>query len=50
MGIAKARKAVEHSIVVAAYHILDRQVPYEDLGADEIMGPAEARRRPTLVL
>lgn len=33
-GHAKARKAVEHSILVAAYHILDRHVPYQDLGAD----------------
>ena len=40
-GHAKARKAVEHSILVAAYHILDRHVPYEDLGADWFQ-----RRRP----
>jgi transposase len=33
-GSAKATKAVAHSILVAAYHILDKQVPYEDLGAD----------------
>src|SRR6201998_3760709 len=33
-GHAKARKAVEHSILVAAYHVLDRHVPYQDLGAD----------------
>lgn len=34
LGHAKARKAVEHSMLVAAFHILDRRVPYEDLGAD----------------
>lgn len=33
-GASIATKAVGHSILVAAYHILDRQVPYEDLGAD----------------
>ena len=41
-GHAKARKAVEHSILVAAYHVLDRHVPYpDDLGADSFQ-----RRRP----
>jgi transposase len=40
-GHAKARKAVEHSILVAAYHVLDRHVPYQDLGADWFV-----RRRP----
>ena len=34
IGHAKARKAVEHSMIVAAFHVLDRRVPYEDLGAD----------------
>lgn len=33
-GHAKARKAVEHSILVAAYQVLDRKVAYHDLGAD----------------
>lgn len=33
-GHAKATVAVEHSILVAAYHILDRGVPYADLGED----------------
>jgi transposase len=33
-GHAKATVAVEHSIVVAAFHILDRDEPYRDLGAD----------------
>jgi transposase len=34
LGHAKARKAVAHSILVAAFHVLDRHVPYADLGAD----------------
>ncbi|MEU8694711.1 IS110 family transposase, partial [Streptomyces sp. NPDC048665] len=29
-----ALKAVEHSIIVAIYHMLDRGQPYQDLGAD----------------
>ena len=33
-GHAKATVAVEHSIIVAAFHILDRNEPYHDLGAD----------------
>ena len=33
-GHAKATVAVEHSIVVAAFHILDRHEPYNELGAD----------------
>ena len=33
-GHAKATVAVEHSILVAAYHILDRNTPYADLGED----------------
>jgi transposase len=33
-GSRKATVAVGHSILVAAYHILDRGVPYQDLGAD----------------
>lgn len=40
-GHAKARKAVGHSILVAAYHVLERQAPYQDLGADWF-----AKRRP----
>ena len=31
---ARAIKAVEHSIVVAIYHMLKRGQPYHDLGAD----------------
>jgi hypothetical protein len=33
-GHAKAIKAVEHSMIVAIYHMLDRNQPYHDLGAD----------------
>lgn len=33
-GHAKATVAVEHSILVAVFHIRDRDVPYTDLGAD----------------
>ena len=33
-GAARATKAVGHSILVAAYHILERGVPYEDPGAE----------------
>ncbi|MEU1183935.1 IS110 family transposase [Streptomyces sp. NPDC005820] len=33
-GHARALKAVEHSIVVAIYHMLARNQPYHDLGAD----------------
>ena len=40
-GAAKATKAVGHSMLVAVYHILDKGVPYHDLGADWF-----ARRRP----
>jgi hypothetical protein len=34
IGLPKARKADEHSILVAAFHILDSHVPYADLGVD----------------
>jgi len=33
-GSARATVAVAHSILVAAYHILERRQPYQDLGAD----------------
>ncbi len=33
-GKAKARKAVGHSLLVAAWHILDGGVPYAELGED----------------
>jgi transposase len=34
IGYPKANKAVGHSILVAAWHVLSNGVPYEDLGAD----------------
>jgi transposase len=33
-GHRKALKAVQHSLIVAIYHMLDRDQPYQDLGAD----------------
>src|SRR5829696_8512173 len=33
-GSKKAAVAVGHSIVVICYHLLERKVPYEDLGED----------------
>jgi transposase len=33
-GSKKAAVAVGHSILVICYHVLERQVPYEDLGED----------------
>ena len=33
-GYARARKAIEHSILVAAFHVMRQGVPYHDLGAD----------------
>jgi transposase len=43
-GHAKATVAVEHSIVVAAFHILDRHQPYRDLGADYFVRRHDPRR------
>jgi hypothetical protein len=34
LGASKAAIAVAHSILVAAFHILDRSQPYQDLGGD----------------
>ena len=33
-GPGKATGALRHSILIAAYHILERKVPYQELGAD----------------
>ncbi len=33
-GPGRATGALSHSIIVAAYHILDQKVPYQELGAD----------------
>jgi transposase len=41
IGYAKANKAVSHSILVAYWHVLSKDQPYQDLGADWF-----ARRRP----
>ena len=43
-GHAKATIAVEHLILVAAYHILDRGVPYADLGGDWFSRRHDAER------
>jgi transposase len=40
-GAPRAKKAVGHSVLVAAYHMLDKNIPYKDLGDDWF-----ARRRP----
>ena len=34
MSHAKARKTVEHSMLVVTFHVIDQRVPYADLGAD----------------
>lgn len=44
-GHAKATVAVEHSILVAAYHILDRGVAYHDLGEDWFTRRHDPERR-----
>lgn len=41
IGYAKANKAVAHSILVACWHILSTNSPYQDLGEDWFL-----RRRP----
>ena len=33
-GMGRAQVAVAHSILVAAYYMLQRDQPYQDLGAD----------------
>jgi transposase len=33
-GPGKATGALRHSILIAAYHILERKIPYQELGAD----------------
>jgi transposase len=44
-GSRKATVAVGHSILVSAYHILERHVPYEDLGADYFVHRHDRKRR-----
>ncbi len=43
-GSRKATIAVGHSILVVAYHVLDRAVPYEDLGADYFLRRRDPKR------
>jgi transposase len=43
-GSRKATIAVGHSILVSAYHVLDRGVPYEDLGADYFVRRHDPKR------
>src|SRR3712207_6577297 len=47
-GSKKAAVAVGHSILVIAYHVLEREVPYEELGEGHFQrrrcDPAQARR------
>ena len=33
-GPGKATGALRHSILIAAYHLLEQKVPYQELGAD----------------
>lgn len=44
-GKARARKAVGHSILVAAFHILAAGVPYPDLGGDYYLQRNSPERR-----
>jgi transposase len=44
-GKARARKAVGHSILVAAFHILAATMPYTDLGGDYYLRRNSPQRR-----
>ena len=45
-GMKRAQVAVAHSILVAAFHMLQRDQPYHDLGADwHVRRNAEAHQR-----
>ena len=46
-GHGRATVAVAHSILVVAFHILDRGVPYEELGADYFLRRHDAGRQAT---
>jgi transposase len=48
-GMGRANIAVGHSILVAAYHMLSRDEPYQDLGADWFDRHDEAARTRRLV-
>ncbi len=49
VGLGGANIAVGHSILVAAYHMLSRDEPYQDLGADWFDRHDEAARTRRLV-
>jgi transposase len=48
-GPSKATGALRHSILVAAYHILDQNVPYHELGADYFDQRSSEQRTKRLV-
>src|SRR3989442_9658894 len=48
-GPGKATGALRHSILVAAYHILERKVPYHELGADYFDRRSTHQRQKRLV-
>jgi transposase len=45
-GHAKALGAVQHSILVALFHILDRNEPFHELGPDYFIKRHNPERRP----
>lgn len=45
LGYAKTLVAVEHSILVAIFHMLDHDQPYHDLGADYFLRRQDPTRR-----
>jgi transposase len=45
LGHAKALVAIEHSILVAIFHMLDRDQPYHDLGPDYFIRREDPARR-----
>jgi transposase len=45
LGHAKALVAVEHSILVAIFHMLERDQPYHDLGQDYFVRRQDPQRR-----
>src|SRR6266511_3488794 len=48
-GPGKATGALSHSILVAAYHILDQHIPYQELGADYLERRSSQQRTKRLV-
>jgi transposase len=45
LGHSKALVAVEHSILVAIFHMLQRDQPYHDLGPDYFIRSEDPHRR-----